>query len=647
MQTEQNKTFQTVQYNDPYCTDCSKRQAWIEFMLVDEHNAPVAGISYSLMIYGGETRQGRSGKDGLIRVENLPLTSVILKTDAQELADEMELRPLREGRGPEHSEAKALAAQNDHSYRYVVIGELCDRAPVIQKWNYAAFGLPRYHFKSETDFPGIRFSGKDFNRRHMIEICPFRAWSLILNHTRTYDLVNAYNLALMALLSYCNETMQDPDSEKTNMRPVLDEKNTVSSFFYNACFDLSAPPSFEDGARFYAVATDVPFRERYRPAIFLDSSQAGDTATLEHKRRMFFVENNTHIIVSWRGTDGKRDLMTDVSYKPVPYSRVEKAKAHYGFLDAYECMGRYFSKQLDTIPDAARNKQLFLCGHSLGGTGALLHAADLKDRNPLVYTYGMPRVFTRTAVHAFRDLPHFRHVNDADAVTSVPSDTNMDSWLFEAWGWFGIALGTAWTIASAPTLPVQKALPDFGEVYWHHGQPVAFFEARQIGEDRAHPAGKGNSTVKARWRFDSGFKFYLVPGIREDLSDTLKEQQEYLISSADKNVLGETFPQYTNPALDTVGMSFAAHSMSDQYMRIISNQMIRQINEKNTPEQNRKRTDFISRIDRADAYPPNVARNNTFLHMESVLGELFRYQHSNNSSKTALIWFEENTREFI
>lgn len=112
-------------------------------------------------------------------------------------------------------------------------------------------------------------------------------------------------------------------------------------------------------------------------------------------------------------------------------------------------------------------------------------------------------------------------------------------------------------------------------------------------------------------------------------------------------MLGETFPQYTNPALDTVGMSFAAHSMSDQYMRIISNQVIRQINEKNTPEQNRKRTDFISRIDRTDAYPPNVARNNTFLHMESVLGELFRYQHSNNSSKTALTRLEDNTREFI
>lgn len=62
MQTEQNKTFQTVQYNDPYCTDCSKRQAWIEFMLVDEQNAPVAGISYSLMIYGGETRGGAPGR---------------------------------------------------------------------------------------------------------------------------------------------------------------------------------------------------------------------------------------------------------------------------------------------------------------------------------------------------------------------------------------------------------------------------------------------------------------------------------------------------------------------------------------------------------------------------------------------------------
>nr|WP_274724642.1 hypothetical protein [Xenorhabdus bovienii] len=63
-----------------------------------------------------------------------------------------------------------------------------------------------------------------------------------------------------------------------------------------------------------------------------------------------------------------------------------------------------------------------------------MHATELRGNNPLLYTYGMPRVFTGSGVKALTSLNHFRHVNDADSVTSVPFDTNMDNWLFEAYG---------------------------------------------------------------------------------------------------------------------------------------------------------------------------------------------------------------------
>lgn len=641
----QSENTGSVQHNDQYCTNCNARKAWIEIVLVDELNRPVAGIPYTLAVSGGETRTGISGPDGLIREESLPLTSVTLKTDAQKLTDEMENRPLREGRGAEHSDVKKLAARNNHGYRYAVIGELCDRAPDIENWNKEAFGLPRYHFKSETDFPGIRFSGKDFNHRYIIEICPFRAWSLILNHTTMYDLVNAHNLAFLALMAYQDEIMLDPDEAGTDMRPSLDIKNTVTSFFYNTCFDLSDIPSYEDQRRFYGIATDVPFRERYYPAVFLDSSQSENKAFFEHDTQMFFVENNTQIIVSWRGTAGKRDLVTDISYHPVPYPGVKGGKAHYGFLNAYQCMEKYFSEKLEKIAREAGDKKLFLCAHSLGGTAALLHAADLKERSPVVYTYGMPRVFTKTAVEALSEINHFRHVNDADAVTTVPSDTNMDNWFFELWGPFGAILGTAWTIATAPTLPVQKMLPDLGEAFWHHGKTVSFFQARQIGEADM-PAGKGSALTRARWRFDSGYKFYLVPDIRKDLDEDLRQQQEFLISTVDKSVLEKIFPQHTNPDLDSVVFSFLDHSMVSNYMSLISNQVLKQLDENNTPYSKRKRDDFISKIDYSDAYPPNVARNNTFIHLESVLAELFKYQHSNAVSQIALTRFTEKAHEF-
>ncbi|EPL3990517.1 lipase family protein, partial [Providencia stuartii] len=99
--------------------------------------------------------------------------------------------PLRTLRGEANSTVKTNFQSNGYGYRHAVIGELCDKAPNIEKWEQARFGLPHYHFPKEDEFNGLKFMGEDFNQRHVIEVCPFRAWSLILNHTPDYDMVNA------------------------------------------------------------------------------------------------------------------------------------------------------------------------------------------------------------------------------------------------------------------------------------------------------------------------------------------------------------------------------------------------------------------------------------------------------------------------
>ncbi|WP_412093227.1 lipase family protein, partial [Pseudomonas viridiflava] len=65
---------------------------------------------------------------------------------------------------------------------------------------------------------------------------------------------------------------------------------------------------------------------------------------------------------------------------------------HLGFRNAYEVVRRIYAKDLgETIPEQTLRRKLFICGHSLGGALGLVHAAALKDRNPILYTYGMPR----------------------------------------------------------------------------------------------------------------------------------------------------------------------------------------------------------------------------------------------------------------
>ncbi|WP_412093193.1 lipase family protein, partial [Pseudomonas viridiflava] len=99
------------------------------------------------------------------------------------------------------------------------------------------------------------------------------------------------------------------------------------------------------------------------------------------------------------------DLNTDVTFRPVapevaancepkvPCDNLTpEGSVHLGFRNAFEMARRIFTKDLgEIIPPQAESKKLFVCGHSLGGALGLVHSAALKNKNPLLYTYGMPR----------------------------------------------------------------------------------------------------------------------------------------------------------------------------------------------------------------------------------------------------------------
>ena len=466
-------------------------------------------------------------------------------------------------------------------------------------------------------------------------------------------MINAYNLGLMSLLVYKNEIMVDPD-EIEDMREFISTPDTTTSFFYRQCFDLSKAPEINDASVYPAIVTDVPFRARYQPAIYLDIAQVDAPDKFEHDTQMFFVENDTQIIAAWRGTASARDALTDGTYRPIPCPKnilpTDKAKVHKGFLEAYQCIEKYFSAKTTDIKEKSDSKikKLYICGHSLGGALALLHASELRNNNPLLYTYGSSRVFTGSGVKALTSLTHFRHVNDADTVTSVPFDTNMDNWLFEAYGLLDAIFGFSWTLATLPTIPLQKALPDIGEVYYHHGNTVSFFEARQIGEDPKHPVGNGAGTVRIRWRMNGDYKFYLVPSLANALDKGLEKEQNAYVQSIRGNgsILDEIFPQGNNPTLDTIMTMATDHFMGSKYQAIISNQLLSVLAPTKTPLQVTSRQRFEGLVDHKDAYPLNAKRNRTFIALENQLHDNFAQNvNQNESLKRALLRYKESVRE--
>ncbi|MBT0383309.1 lipase family protein [Morganella morganii subsp. morganii] len=523
-----------------YCAECEKRKAWIEIVLVDELNQPVAGMPYTLKVYNGEKRTGITDANGFIREENLPQTGGGFSVDAQSLADEMEQRPLRVNRSMRASKAMYEAEKRHDFYRYVTIGRLCDSMPKIENWQEPE--PPAYHFQSKN--PKGIFVKFD-NRRLVFEICPFRAWSFLLHHQKEYSIVNACNLSILSVLAYASLKAND-DKEPNDSN----YSGSIEDVFLNQFFDLSKIPTQFEQNNFTPVVYDVPFSERYTRIEFIDSEKDLDT-------QIFFIANKKEIIISWRGTAGKVDLKTDFTFKPIkPDSAMGiSGYVHSGFYRAFKVMDKEYRIRngqheyiLEHIETLCRHKKVFITGHSLGGCLALLTAIKMKEYNPVLYTIGMPRVLTLSVGKQLDDIVHHRHVNQDDFVPGLPFEQNMNNDLFvNDYDFAGYSYEIMQVMMRFnPQMTIQaklmRSLKNKNDVYIHHGSPIHFYE-KTVTRYEFNFYGDGIPTSITE-------KLYLVAELLPDNEYQLKYFELYKIprNSATNpfGVLDHSSVKYTN-----------------------------------------------------------------------------------------------------
>ncbi|WP_445494960.1 lipase family protein [Photorhabdus sp. SF281] len=542
--------------SDPLlCIDCKKYlRHWVEFQLVDEQDKPLVNQPYHLISHGtpGYVRQGVTDGFGVLREEDLSAYPVTLSIHAQSLADEMEQRPLREIRDEAASMVKPKAEAEGHHYHYVTIGQISDGLPVIKGWDTKNIPPP-YHF---PDPEPKGFYSRQLNCRHVLEVCPFRTWVLQLHHQKEYSLVNAYNQCLMSVLAYA-----DGD---------VNTEGSVAHFFNRQMVDVSTLPYKVEELSATPVVYDVPFSERYTQVEFINS-KAGDNK--QGNTQLFYAVSQRDVIVSWRGTTNITDAVTDATYQPLGLGCDEKAlcsgfihhgNVHKGFWEAFSLVARLrvpsdtTQEVFSDILDLAKNKRLFICGHSLGGALALLHSAQLKEHDPCLYSYGMPRVLTVSAIRELADITHYRHVNENDPIPSLPPEKNLDNWLYDCWGPLGYLFS-----------PVE--LLDFtnsGEIFLHHGKIVHFCKINLVIEwlEERNPSNH----IRLMTTLPTKTKLYLIPSLNSETENNLKDagniQKKFFqqISEADK---AKWFPLNENPTLkDALG--FPDHS-SLKYARYI------------------------------------------------------------------------------
>ncbi|EOF7416263.1 lipase family protein [Salmonella enterica] len=649
---------------------CGKQKMhWLELQFVDENNNAVAGLNVQLeyhqlatekevAMWGGcfnptplpNPPAGVTDSQGLVRFDDLYWVTVDVKTDGQQLADEMEQRPLGPSRNPNsqpvsnnrfrpetrdpkwRSNVQISAEQHGYVHHYVTIGELCDRVPEIEGW--VEKEPPKFHFPPDRSLKGTEISRETLEKRHVIEICPFRAWSLVLHDTKDYSLANGYNLGVMADMAYSDKPM-------------------VEDFFNRKCLDLSCTPRHEEFPSFpHALVVDVPFRERYTTAEYLDSRHAdekGKSRPLLDSTQLFYVENASHVIVAWRGTQEVPDWLTDGSYSPQPCPP-ELAKAgciHGGFLDAYHLAKERFGEKLDGIRDLLdRGKTLFICGHSLGGALGLTYAAEMKGYKPVLCTYGMPRTFTADAVGNLYQITHYRHVNDSDVITTVPFDADLDNWLYGKFGPLGSTLGFFWTLTAE--LPAQMAGAYVGEHFWHHGRPVVFFRTTQTGSYVECKTMNQHTCRRLKYSQMHKIKLFLVPSLAETENEEAKEAQEAFIREFPAADVQKIFPRNTNPLMDHVPNPFR-HSMSGEYLPFLNNQLLESAWPELKLQRKAERDDFRQQMEQfgKDAPPEEMKRNRMFLALQDMLGSTLDQTRKMPGGENALVRFKSVAEEEV
>ena len=131
----------------------------------------------------------------------------------------------------------------------------------------------------------------------------------------------------------------------------------------------------------------------------------------QHK---YVIEYPNTFVIVFRGSVNKQDWLDDFSFQTVDFYNTNVS---IGFLS---CLNEDKNRQLKY------NKPIIICGHSLGGAVAQLHAFELAllgNNVSKVVTFGSPFVGAKSFQEAYDNLLKvntFRYINGNDIVPKMP-----------------------------------------------------------------------------------------------------------------------------------------------------------------------------------------------------------------------------------
>lgn len=281
------------------------------------------------------------------------------------------------------------------------------------------------------------------NQHTVLEVRPLRALRLVLSKDPAFCVLNMYQLALMATLSY-SPFGQEPDEHPVRAATVSFPHEPSVGNWFDSLSGFKEIWRVDEKLKeaFYPIYEDIPYSQRWEIAPFDPALYPGNDpargSRQEHPAKIHFLDDRgtlnatdtqafiTHtqdqILVAIRGTsEFLADALRDADVLQVEFNEGE-GRVHRGF---YEAALRAHSFVVGYMSKFYTNQQIVICGHSLGGAVALLLAEMLRRARDGIdiqlYTYGAPRAGDTTFMQGAASLVHHRIVNDNDPVPSVPA----------------------------------------------------------------------------------------------------------------------------------------------------------------------------------------------------------------------------------
>lgn len=405
---------------------CPLKNQWVSFRLVDENGdgKPFSGLSFSLFDSQGIQYNGVLDEQGFARIDEAYCGPVIVGlteaadsadpwykylstresyplplTSLQIAAEQTPIGPRRTGESLTYL-AEERAAQEGARFFRIEVSDLVEATKHLpdpdQAWGPRPSAGLKQAAGAAADQPGIALEP---NQHHVFEVKALRAYSPIFSTAPEFSALNAYQLAVMAILSYAPFSIEREDKAPSHPPPYL-QAGSIGNVLREQLACQIKPTLFEK-ANFHLLSEEVPYSKRFevvpydpeRYQIQSEKLTPEDEHFLHDDKtdtQVFITHNDKIILISIRGSASPHDWLRDFDARQVPIEN-GIGNAHRGFYEAF-CIAQKFTKTyLERFHREDHN--IIVCGHSLGGAIALLLADYVRKTwspKTQLYTYGAP-----------------------------------------------------------------------------------------------------------------------------------------------------------------------------------------------------------------------------------------------------------------